>query len=271
MKVSIITITKNSASTIEDTIRSVINQTYQDIEYVIIDGGSTDGTLEIIDSYRDKIAVCISEKDKGISDAFNKGILNSSGGIIGIINSDDVYEPYAVQEAVNAFKMYLDNKEGFIFGDQLFVNREGQMIELQKGDPNFKEVIYRKMPSIPSPTVFVHKAIYEKVGLFSLNYKIAMDYDLFLRIAKAGYQGVYVPKVLTRMRLGGVSDVQKIAAFREERIIAISYGANPLATYSLFYFKLIKTYLRKTMAKAGLLFLVKWIRKHINSHYSPIN
>jgi len=204
MKVSIITISYNSASTIEDTIKSVISQNYSDLEYIIVDGGSTDNTLEIINKYKDKIFKLISEPDKGIYDAMNKGVGIATGEIIGIINSDDFYiDDNILREVVNQFEKADTDA---VYGDIVYVDREdiSKHVRYWKaGEYAEKKLNYGWI--MPHPAVFIKKEIYNKFGLFNLDFKIAADYELLLRFLKHGMKISYLPKTLVCMREGGYS------------------------------------------------------------------
>lgn len=205
MKVSIITTTYNSGLTLRDTIRSVLSQSYPDIEYIIIDGGSKDNTLEIINKYKDKIAKVISEPDKGIYDAMNKGIRMATGDIVGILNSDDFFTSTNVIE--NIVKAFESNDIDAVFGDIHFVKPDN----LNKSVRYYSSSIFRPslfrfgfMPAHPS--FYVKRICYEKYGLYDLNYKIASDYDLlirFLYINKITYK--YLNIDFVTMRVGGAS------------------------------------------------------------------
>lgn len=201
MKVSVITVCLNSEKYIEQTINSVLNQTYKDIEYIIIDGGSTDNTLTIIKNYEDKFKgklKLISEKDNGIYDAMNKGISMASGEIIGIINSDDWYETYTVEKVVETYR---NNKESVIYG-AMAVIKENNIFDIAITD--YKELNYGM---ISHPTVFVPKVLYKKLGVFDLKYKIAADYELMLRFFNNNINFMFIPKILANFRIGGVSTV----------------------------------------------------------------
>lgn len=204
MKISIITVCYNSAATIEDTIKSVLSQDYQEIEYIIIDGGSSDATLEIINKYRDQITTVISEPDKGIYDAMNKGIKNSTGDIVGILNSDDFYES---KDVISKTVDYFDSETDVVFGDLIFVKPDDlEKVTRFYSLPNFKswKLRYGWMP--PHPATFIKKSVYDKCGLYKINYKISADYEIFVRfllVNKVSYK--HISKILVRMRDGGVS------------------------------------------------------------------
>ena len=204
MKVSIITITYNSAKTVKDTIESIAAQTYPDIEHIIIDGASKDNTLEIVKSYPN--IKFLSESDKGIYDAMNKGVKMATGDIVGILNSDDFYpNDSIIQTVVDTFvKKQVDS----IFGDVKFVapdnlNKVTRYYSSAKWNP--EKFAYGYMPAHPS--FFVKREYYEKFGGFKTDYKISADYELlirFLYVHRISYH--YLNKPLVTMRAGGVSN-----------------------------------------------------------------
>lgn len=205
MKVSIITVSFNSAKTIADTIESVLGQDFPQIEYIVVDGGSSDGTVEIIKRYEDRIAHWVSEKDRGMYDAMNKGIALATGDVIGILNSDDVYiNTHVVSELMELMQA---KRTQVVFADLILVDQDNPQKVLRYYDsghfhPNkFK---YGWMPA--HPTVFVKRELYEAVGKFSTTYQIAADYEMLIRILaiqRAPY--AYLPKPVVRMRSGGAS------------------------------------------------------------------
>ncbi|MEK7634764.1 MAG: glycosyltransferase family 2 protein [Patescibacteria group bacterium] len=206
LKISIITVSYNSVATIEDTIKSVLSQTYQNIEYIIIDGKSTDGTLEIINKYKDKIAKIISEPDKGLFDAINKGIRLATGEIIGILHSDDLYNNEKVISIVA--KEMEEKKLDACWSDLVYVNRDdtSKIVRVWKSS-SYEEGKFRKGWMPPHPTFFAGKNIFEKYGVYNLNFKLAADYELMLRfLEKYKIKSNYIPEILMKMRVGGVSN-----------------------------------------------------------------
>lgn len=198
-RVSIITPCLNSEKTIRDTIESVLRQTYQNIEYIIVDGGSADGTIPIIKEYiplfQGRLRY-ISEKDKGIYDAMNKGIKMSRGCLIGIINSDDYYECTAVEKAVAKYRM---GGEQVIYG-YLGLLQGNHRIRIQ----NFSHKNLNQN-MIPHPTCFVSRKAYQKYGLFRKAFKITADYELMIRLYEKNVEFIQIPEVLANFRLGGAS------------------------------------------------------------------
>jgi len=203
-KITIITAGYNSAATIRDTLQCIANQTYPNIEHVIIDGASKDKTLEIVGEFS-HVAKVISEPDHGIYDAMNKGIQNATGEIIGILNSDDFYENNLILQKV------VDQMErsgaATLYGDLVFVHPEdtNKVVRYWKaGSYSGKSWTRGWMP--PHPTFFVRRTVYEKYGLFDLDLNSAADYELMLRVLyKHKVSTIYLPEVLVRMRTGGQS------------------------------------------------------------------
>ncbi len=207
MKISIITVTYNSAATLENTIRSVIEQTYKDVEYIIVDGLSTDDTLKIVEKYKDKISKVISEKDAGIYDALNRGIEMATGDVIGLLHSDDFYlDKDVLQKYGDIFK---SEKCDAVYADLYYVDKEDTNRIVRK----WKSGIYNKSSFIngwmpPHPTFFVKKEIYSQLGKFNLDFKTAADYELMLRfILKHNIKVSYLPVFTVKMRVGGKSNV----------------------------------------------------------------
>ena len=219
MKVTIITVVYNGAKTVRHCIESVLGQDFPDIEYIVIDGGSTDGTQEIVREFGSKIAQFVSERDKGIYDAMNKGIQLATGDIIGILNSDDFYAYHsAISDGVE--KMETENAQG-CYGDLVYVDAANELvIKRQWISGNYKQGAFLNGWMPPHPAFFVKKELYSQYGLFRLDFGSAADYELMLRfIHKAGIKMAYVPKVLVKMRTGGVSNSNiknRIAANRND-------------------------------------------------------
>ncbi len=208
MKVSVITATYNSAKSIESCLFSVLNQNYNDIEYVIIDGKSNDQTLTILNKFAaeyNQIRI-FSEKDSGLYDALNKGIKLTSGDIIGFVHSDDFLESNnIIHEIVSMFKS--DNLDG-VYGDLQYVDKDNtQKVKRNWTSCKFNESLLKNGWMPPHPTLFLKKDVYEKHGFFDLSYSISADYDFILRIFNdLELKFEYLPKVITKMRFGGVSN-----------------------------------------------------------------
>lgn len=206
MKISVITVVRNNRNMVEGCIKSVIGQTYTDMEYIVIDGASTDGTLDIINGYRDRISRIVSEKDQGHIFAMNKGIEMASGDVIGFLHSDDLYAGNTVLEKIaGSFK---SNNTDSLYGDLVYVKKEDpeKTVRYWRGkDYDAKSLKWGWMPA--HPTFFVKKTIYEKYGYFDTNFKISMDYEFVLRlIGRYKISTQYLPETIVKMRFGGVSN-----------------------------------------------------------------
>ena len=232
MKVSIITVCYNSAATIEDTIESVLGQTYDAIEYIVIDGASSDDTLQIMDKYKNDISVFVSEKDKGMYDAINKGIQHSTGELIGILNADDFYiDNSVISDVVQTMQQ---EKADSLYSDLYYVAAEDTNKVVRNwisGKYNRQKFLNGWMP--PHPTFFVKRTAYEKYGNFNLDLKSAADYELMLRfLYKNKLSTCYLPRPLVRMRVGGMSNVSlknRINANKEDRLAWSMNGLRPKA------------------------------------------
>lgn len=206
MKVSIITATYNSQNTILDAINSVASQTYSNIEHIIIDGKSSDNTLSVINENSGKISKIISESDKGIYDALNKGIKNATGEVICFLHADDIYFDNTIIE--RAAKLFSEKETDSIYGDLQYVAKEdtNKIIRYWKsGEYSFSKLKKGWMP--PHPTFFVKKEIYNKFGLFDTSFRIAADYDIILRfLGKEKISTAYLSEIMIKMRVGGESN-----------------------------------------------------------------
>lgn len=241
MKVSIITVCYNSSRTISKTIESVLGQTYNNIEYIIIDGNSSDDTIKIIKEYSNKISKWISEPDNGIYDAMNKGISLATGDIIGILNSDDIYFNEKVIERV--VDIFHKTKSDLIYGNIQYVNENNQVVRSWKSK-NYKRGSFLKGWHPPHPSLFVKAHIYHNYGLFDSNYKIAADFDLMLRFfEKYNVSNFHLNSTLVSMLIGGASNTPKgiLEGNREIKSSFKKYDITP-STFYLFYRYLPKIY-----------------------------
>ena len=236
-KVSIITVCYNSEKTIEDTLQSVINQTYSNIEYIVIDGVSTDNTLSIINKYKDKIAIIVSEKDNGIYDAINKGIGLATGDIIANLNSDDFYiDDKVIADVVATFEK---EKTDTLYADLYYVDAvdTNKIVRYWKSK-QYKKGLFLKSWIPPHPTFFVKKEVYQKHGLFDLQFKSAADYEIMLRFIHRFKASIsYLPRVIVKMRVGGVSNSSlknRIKANQEDRKAWEVNGLKPHAFTLIF-------------------------------------
>jgi glycosyltransferase involved in cell wall biosynthesis len=204
LKISVITVVFNSVTTIEKTIQSVLAQSYKNVEYIIIDAQSTDGTLAIIDKYKDKIAIVLSEKDKGYYDGLNKGISLATGDIIGALNADDRFAANDIIEKIAAAFNNNPNLESVI-GDIAFADHNNKISRYYSG-ANFKPSLFKWGVMPPHPSFYCKKNTYNRLGLYGANYKLAGDFELMLRyLWKNKITFNYVPLLMVYMQKGGKS------------------------------------------------------------------
>ena len=220
MKISLITVTYNSAKTIKDTIDSVLSQDYKDLEYILVDGKSNDGTQQIIKGYGDRIFKFVSEKDQGMYDALNKGIEMATGEVIGILNSDDFYiDEQVISDIAQKFK---EEKADAVYADMYYVDSQNTSKIIRHWvSGKAKKNSFRLGWMPPHPTFFVRKECYEKYGNFNLALKSAADYELMLRfMEKHKISAAYLERVIVKMRAGGMSNSSlknRIQANRQDR------------------------------------------------------
>jgi glycosyltransferase involved in cell wall biosynthesis len=236
LKISVITVTYNSAETVEQTILSVLGQTHQDVEYIIIDGGSTDDTLSIINRYGNRISKVVSEKDNGLYDALNKGIALASGEVIGILHSDDFYTRKDILQSYA--QIFLKEEPDAVYSDLYYVHKTNTDKIIRKwksGSYRHGSFLYGWMP--PHPTLFVRRRIYSRYGGFNLQLKSAADYELMLRfIHKQQIRLAYLPVFTVKMRVGGRSNEtlgNRLRANREDRLAWKINGLRP-GFYTLY-------------------------------------
>lgn len=203
--VSVITVCFNSSSTVRETILSVLAQDYPNLEYIIVDGGSTDGTQEIIESFGSQIHQFVSEKDNGIYDAMNKGISMSKGKIISILNSDDLY--YKKNTISTVVRVMIEKDVDITYGDLFYFRSKdhNKIVRYYKGK-SFSDALVSKGWVPPHPTFFIKKKIYDKYGKFDVKFKLSADFDLIVRfLSRYKVSHYYLQQVLVKMRLGGES------------------------------------------------------------------
>ncbi len=222
MKISIITITYNSANTVEDTIKSVVSQDFPDKEYLIVDGLSKDNTLDIVNRYGKYIDKVVSEKDKGLYDALNKGIKLATGDVIGMLHSDDIYAHNQVISKI-AQQFAIDPDVEAVYADLVFVDRSDTNKILRSWKAGvYQEDSFKKGWMPPHPTFFVKKSVYDRFGGFNLDLKLSADYELMLRfIHKHKIKVAYLPENIVKMRMGGISNTSffvKLKANMEDKL-----------------------------------------------------
>jgi len=246
MRVTIITVCYNRKNTIAKAIQSVLEQNYNDIEYIVIDGNSTDGTKEIIETYRDKISQYISEPDKGMYDAINKGLKLATGDIIGLMHSDDeFYDKKVISRIASRFdsEKYTEG----VYGDGVYVSNDKQERLIRNrigGIFSLKKVKKGWLPL--HPTVYLKKNIIDKYGLYNLDFKIASDTEFLLRyLYKYEIKMSYVDSYIVKMRMGGMSTSFKRAfeVLQEDYRIYKFHGLAAMGTVFLKKTSALKQYI----------------------------
>ncbi len=254
MKISVITVSCNSAKTIMDTLNSVAAQTYRNVEHIVVDGASTDETPAIVRNHSNLDIRFVSESDKGIYDAMNKGIALASGEIIGFLNSDDFYADTSVlQKIANAFQ---DPAVDACYADLLYVNQDNsRVVRYWKSKP-FTKGDFAKGWCPAHPTFYVRKLVIERLGLFDQSYKMGIDVEFMMRYLECGQiRAVYIPHVLVRMRLGGASNQSWKNIFLQNKEIFAALRKNGIP-FSRMWFAVNKVVNRLSQ------FVVGRIRRH---------
>ena len=256
---TIITVSYNSQNTIERTIKSVLNQSYKNFEYIVVDGASTDRTNDIIESYKEQFKgnlIHISERDNGIYDAMNKGITLAKGEIIGLLNSDDYYFENSLDIVHEAYSNI--SKNNVLTGELIFKSKAGEQL-LKTSEKRFRKKMKQYKTGVRHPATFVPKVIYEKVGLFNLDYKIASDAEMMFRIFKKNYTFKFINQPLLVMTDGGISNSKGITKqiLAEKRLLLKANCPNVILR---FFF----------MAETKLRFRVKDLAANLITTYRKI-
>lgn len=263
--VTIITVVYNGKKHLKETIVSVLSQTYDNIEYIVIDGGSTDGTLNIISKYDFAIDYWLSEKDDGIYDAMNKGISLSTGEFIGILNSDDLIYPETVKNVISAFKE--KSIAEFTFGKVELATEEGKVYGISKSLPEKKITDFTKDISMPFPhmTMYVKRKLYKSIGLFNTKYKLSADYDFSLKLLKQEISSVELIEPIGFFRRGGRSG--GLETWFDTREVLFDHGVWNIFSYRLILSSIIKSFLGKKMPLSVVKMIKKIKKKSKNSFY----
>jgi glycosyltransferase involved in cell wall biosynthesis len=243
VKITIITVSYNSSATIYDTLCSVVSQTHKDIEHLIIDGGSKDETIKIVESFRHPGLIMSSEPDKGIYDAMNKGLSRANGEIIGFLNSDDFYaDSTALEKIASAFE---DESVEACFGDLVYITQDNRReVRYWKSKP-YVAKDFEKGWAPAHPTFYVRKSTFLRFGGFDLSFKLAADFDLMMRFLEVGkVKSKYIPFILVRMRLGGASNQSWSNIFKQNKEIYLSMKKNGIN------FNLIKFWVHKILNRS---------------------
>lgn len=254
-KISIVTIVLNGEKTIERCIKSIINQNYPNLEYVVLDGGSQDQTNKIIEKYKDSIHKYKSEKDKGITDAFNKGVQLAEGDIIGIINADDWLEDGVLNKIP---QLFTDDTE-ILYGrvNQFFNDK----IIVTYANHNLLPV----RMTINHPAVFVRKDVYHRMGYFDLSFKVSMDYEWLLRCFCNGIKFTYTDLIITNMEMDGISMRLWKKGIKEVQIAKNMHVKKPFKAKLEYYHQVLFTYISLKLISSRFNLLLSFYRKNIST------
>tara|TARA_B100001250_G_scaffold40975_1_gene32423 strand:- start:5383 stop:6153 length:771 start_codon:yes stop_codon:yes gene_type:complete len=236
-KISIITVSLNSAGTIKDTIESIISQDYDNIEYIIIDGGSVDETVAIVDEYSKHITFFSSEKDKGIYDGMNKGIKAATGDIIGILNSDDFYpNSFVISNVARSFERYGCDA---VYGDLVYVHASNvSKITRYWQAGEYSTAKIKNGWMLPHPTFFVKKEIYNRYGFYDTDLRSAADYEMILKLLyRYNISVYYIPMILVNMRVGGESNRSLLNRMKANKEDSLAWTKNQLRKPMFVRFK----------------------------------
>lgn len=245
--ISVVTTVRNGAATLSRTIDSIRIQKIADLEYIVADAGSTDGTIDLLKANGDIVTFWQSEPDKGISDGFNKAIALSTAKYVMILNADDWLSPGQLAAGIETLER---TGADFVFGDLDYHGTDGELLHRIQGDPDYARRIDHVMPALNHPTVIVRRTVYERLGLFDIGLKYAMDYELLLRFHKAGSKGVHDPRMIGHMSLAGASDTASLRALREVRDISIRHGYPRLAAQGFYLFRILKDRVRRLVERS---------------------
>ena len=254
--ISIITIVLNQSQELERTIQNVLHQSYENLEYIIVDGGSTDATLEVINQYRNKISQVISSIDINTSDAMNKGIRASNGDIIGMIFAGDSY----VDEILyKVSKLYRQHSDVIFHGNIQYWQISGESDHISTARDDSEEAI-----SINHLTAFVPQKVYREIGMYDLNFFHANDYEFYLRAKVKGIKFLYLNETITHMVLGGNSDKNWVNNYMEITKARILHGQGYIQCYIRLYFMLMRTITRKVLEKIGAYGIIKFYQYYVS-------
>jgi len=252
--VSVITAVYNGEKYLEETIQSIVNQTYENIEYIIIDGGSSDGTVDIIKKYEDKIDYWVSKKDDGIYDAMNKGLEVTKGEYISILNADDYYTSDAISLSIEKI---IKTKCDYSIANVEYVKSGGIIRAIYPLEENY---IYQEMP-YPHVSAVISSKVYKDVGFFDTSFRIAGDHDMAVRIHMQGYKACYVDKVIAQLEEGGISS--GVESNKESLGVAIKNGKNKINAWATYFTQLLKISIVKILPFS----LVKRIHEYKGSRF----
>jgi len=264
--VSIVTVARNAVATLERTIQAVQDQRTPSIEHVVVDGASTDGTQDLLRRRLRAQDFWLSEPDRGIADAFNKGVALARGSYIQFLNADDWLSDGQVAHAVAVLER---SGADFVFGDLVF-HRDGQPAFLYRGDPDYARGLHSHLPPVNHPTILARRTLFERAGLFCLEHGHAMEYDWLQRVQRSGGRGVHDAGIVGHMTHEGVSNIAFRRTVREVRDIAIAYGENPIKAHLRAELNIAKTALSHHI-RAWSPRMYDALRGRINRAYVPVD
>lgn len=264
--VSVVTVARNAAATLPRTVASVQAQRGPRIEHVVVDGASTDDTADLLASRLRAQDFWLSEPDRGIADAFNKGVALARGRYVQFLNADDWLSEGQIARAVATLEA---SGADFVFGDLVF-HRDGRPSYVYRGDPDYAAGLSRLLPPVNHPTLLARRELFERAGLFCLEHCFCMEYDWLQRVQRTGGRGVHDAGVVGHMTHEGVSNLAFRRTAREVRDIAIAYGANPLAASLRAELAIAKTTV-SLWVRARSPRLYDRVRGRINPAYVPLD
>lgn len=254
MKISVITVAYNSAATIADTVRSVADQTYLDVEHLVIDGRSSDDTIQVVEANRHPYLILSSEPDEGIYDAMNKGLIRATGDIVGFLNSDDFYADSSVLEKVA--KAFQDESVEACYADLVYVSQNNDKVVRFWKSKSFVKEDFAKGWCPPHPTFYVRKSALQRLGLFDQSFKLAADVEFMMRYLERGrIKSIYIPNVLVCMRLGGVTNQSWMNIFKQNKEVFLALKKNNVS------FHVISFLMHKIFNRVGQYFLAQFFKK----------
>lgn len=266
--ISVVTPTFNAVATLGRTIDSVCAQKYPSVEYIVVDGGSRDSTLELLRSRSADIDLWISEPDSGIADAFNKGIALASGENIAIVNADDWLEPEQLRVAVAELER---SGADFVFGDMMLHAPDETPVHIFTGERDYAPRLAHSMPHLNHPTVVCRRGVYERFGLFELTWRIALDYEWFCRIQRGGASGHRASGLVGHMSLQGVSDQAAERGFAEVREISVRYGYPAPLAWLRFLVRVAKLRTRRVLERCLPRGAYERRRRRVNENHRSVD
>lgn len=264
-RVSIVTVARNAAATLPRTIGSVHAQSYRSIEHVVVDGASTDHTRALLEASLRPGDTWISEPDRGIADAFNKGVALARGEFVQFLNADDWLSPDQIDTAVATLDA---TGADFVYGDLIFY-RAGRPAYRYRGAPDYARALPRYLPPVNHPTLLARRRLFERAGLFCLHHRYAMEYDWLVRVHAAGGRGVYNPAILGHMTHEGVSNRVYARTAAEVRDISIAHGRAVVPAYARALLGTFKTRVSLSVLERSPR-LYHAVRRRINGAYAPL-